>query len=235
MENTINMSSNMNIDTSSYIKVTNNGAFFLSFDVTYLLEGQVYTSSSSEFGAGVTRVITLPKASTNITVKIEMAQFIGVWTTLVTKIYQSTGSYCFQASGTTLAPTCKEVDCGTGGNGGNGNQQPCCCCCCCPCSTQSSNSSCCSPCSMTSNDYYSMDSMNMNSCVEGMNSYVEGMNPYVEGMNSCVQNMNPCVENMNPCVESMNPCVESMNPCVESMNPCMMNSCQNFNGCGNMF
>ncbi|WP_269205774.1 hypothetical protein [Clostridium botulinum] len=40
---------------------------------------------------------------------------------------------------------------------------------------------------------------------------------------------------MNPCVESMNPCVESMNPCVESMNPCMMNSCQNFNGCGNMF
>ncbi|MCD3276307.1 hypothetical protein [Clostridium botulinum] len=215
MENTINMSSNMNIDTSSYIKVTNNGAFFLSFDVTYLLEGQVYTSSSSEFGAGVTRVITLPKASTNITVKIEMAQFIGVWTTLVTKIYQSTGSYCFQASGTTLAPTCKEVDCGTGGNGGNGNQQPCCCCCCCcPCSTQSSNSSCCSPCSMTSNDYYSMDSMNMNSCVEGMN-------PYVEGMNSCVQNMNPCVENMNPC--------------VESMNPCMMNSCQNFNGCGNMF
>ncbi|KOA77859.1 hypothetical protein ADU85_03485 [Clostridium botulinum] len=210
-----NISSNVNNTSPSYVQVVNNGAFFASFDVTYQLEGEVYTNSSYEFGAGVTKRINIPSGATTLTVRIQIAQFIGVWSDVLTKIYPTSGEYCFQVNGTTFAPSCKEVNCGTGGNGGNGNQQPCCCCCCCcPCSTQSSNSSCCSPCSMTSNDYYSMDSMNMNSCVEGMN-------PYVEGMNSCVESMNPCVENMNPC--------------VESMNPCMMNSCQNFNGCGNMF
>ncbi|KEI04900.1 hypothetical protein ADU90_03385 [Clostridium botulinum] len=190
----------MNISTSSYVKVTNNGAFFASFDVIYLLEGQVYTATSSEFGAGVTRIINIPSGATNITVKIEIAEFIGVWSTLLTKIYQTTGEYCFQTSGTTLSPSCKEVTCGTGDNGSNGNQQSCCCCCCCcPCSTQSSNiNTCNNPCSMTSydcgNDYYSMDPCSsMNSCCtdytmtpcSAMNSYCTD---YTNNMNTSVMN-----------------------------------------------
>src|SRR3712207_3665336 len=136
-------------NSSSYIQVKNSGVFFASFNVVYLLGDQVYNVDSYEFGSGITKRINIPPNATNITVEIQIAEFIGVWATIMTTIFQSSGQYCFQTSGTTISPYCQQISCQDSSNVGDGTQQSCCCCCCCcQCPTQSSNTNTCyNPCS----------------------------------------------------------------------------------------
>src|SRR3712207_5448226 len=191
MASVSNISSNMNTnDSSSYVQVKNTGVFLTSFDVTYLLEGQSYILTSYEFGTGITKRINIPQNATNITAKIEIAQFIGVWATVMVKVFPTSGKYCFQTSGTTLSPFCELLDCQNVPSVGDTPQQSCCCCCCCcQCPTQSSYTSTYNdPCSTTSynygSDYYSMNSCcgncsSMNSCCG------DGSTTYCSPMTSC--------------------------------------------------
>ncbi|MCD3224412.1 hypothetical protein FCV11_02695 [Clostridium botulinum] len=239
------ISSNMNTQGShSYVQVKNTGVFLTSFDVTYLLEGQSYILTSYEFGTGVTKRINIPDNATSITVKVEIAQFIGVWATVMVKIFPVAGKYCFQTSGTTLSPFCEQLDCQDVPSVGDTPQQSCCCCCCCKCQPQSPSANTYNdPCSMNSynsgSDYYSMnsccsDGSMMNSCC-GDSSMMNSCCGDSSMINSCCGDdsiMNSCCGDgsmMNSC------CGDSsmMNSCCDDgsiMNSCcgdgsMMNSC----------
>ncbi|MCD3239336.1 hypothetical protein [Clostridium botulinum] len=178
-----------NNTAGAYVQLENKGAFFARILLSYLLEGREYTTSTGAFAYGLKKSLNIPSTATAITINIQIEVAVESWYTVLTKISATPGQYCYQVSGTTLAPYCQQVPCSSDNNGGNVSQPMCCCCCCCCCpSSMQSN---CYPysdsCYNYSSDYYSMDSCTgMDYCVT---------NPCT-GVTSCTD-MNSCVT--NPC------------------------------------
>lgn len=96
---------------SGSITVYNSGGYVAVFSVTYTLNDERKTDSSSNYSLGVSKTVEIPDGATDVYVICEEYWFPGQKTTIFTKNYDGPVQKCFKIWGTTLNPQWSEESC----------------------------------------------------------------------------------------------------------------------------
>lgn len=98
-----------NGDVGGSITVRNKGGYVAKIRLAFTLNGQRIEKESELFTAGVNSQIEIPAGAKDIQVEALAAWFVGVWSSIFTKGYETPQYKSFEVSGTTLNTKYKEL------------------------------------------------------------------------------------------------------------------------------
>lgn len=93
------------------ITVRNEGGYVARFSLTYVLGGINFSTDSGNFTYGQSKSLPIPAGATDIHLKVEVAIFIGVWSTIFTQNFAAPVTKCYKIWGITLKPKWEEISC----------------------------------------------------------------------------------------------------------------------------